>query len=87
MLAQGNALHGWAGVEAEVAFDALVPGRIVGCAPVDPLFVSHCGAPFQERLGIGADGMPQLPGAAFDNLANLLRDFDGRGPWGLQRSS
>src|SRR5262249_14461205 len=53
-------------VQAEIALDALVPCRVVGGAPVDPLLIAHRGAPLQEGLGVRPDRVPQLPGAALD---------------------
>src|SRR5215213_9831991 len=67
-------------VQAKVALDTLVPCAIVGGAPVNPLLIAHRGAPLQEGLGVRPDRVPQLPGTALDNVADLLPDQE----WGCR---
>src|SRR5215472_10374095 len=68
-----------AGVHAEVALDASVPGLVDACAQVDPIFVGHLAAPPEEPGGVRAYGMAELPGAALGDFEDFLGYERGRG--------
>ena len=78
-----SGLDGWADLHAEVALDAGVPGVVIRRVQIGKLLVGHACAPAEEGCRVRADRMPQLPGAALDdlladhrNVQSSLHDFD-----------
>src|SRR5712664_2583782 len=57
---------------AEVVLHAAVPGFVVGSVQVTPFFVGHGLTPAEKWQRIGSNRVPQLPGSALDDLADLV---------------
>src|SRR5262245_10964979 len=75
----GAATAEWPGVQTKVALELCVPCFIVWRGvPGDPLLVGHGGAPLQERHGIRADRIPQLPAVTIDDLTDRLAYHERR---------
>ena len=49
-----------------------VPGVVIRRVQIGKLLVGHACAPAEEGCRVRADRMPQLPGAALDDLEDLL---------------
>src|SRR3954471_4120821 len=61
-------------IHPQVALHPLVPGVVVQGAPADPLLVREALAVTEERSGVGADCMAELPGPALHDLQNSVAD-------------
>src|SRR5882724_8450006 len=59
-------------IQTEVAFQAAVPGFVVTCVQVHPLFVRLIPPPLQEGSCVGSHRVAKLPCPALDDFQDLL---------------